>query len=100
MIFSNLRMTLPKFGGFWILHTGPYVMRNFLLSFTHISDRSCNHIEGTEISSQIHSSWLGDKVNFGLGLSYRPGSLCSLTGRYDNHMPYSQLYDVSPGQGL
>jgi hypothetical protein len=77
-------MRLPKFFGFWILHTGPYVMRS-LLSFTHISDRSCKQIEGTEISSQIHSPWLGDKVNFGLGLSYRPASLCSLTGRYDNH---------------
>jgi hypothetical protein len=32
-------------------------------------------------SSQIHSLLLGDKVDYGIGLSYRPASLCSLTGR-------------------
>ncbi len=29
----------------------------------------------------------GDKVNSGIGLSYRPASLCSLAGRCDNLMP-------------
>jgi hypothetical protein len=28
----------------------------------------------------------GDKVDYGIGLSYRPASLCSLTGRYDMSM--------------
>ncbi len=32
-----------------------------------------------------------DIVDSGLGLSYRPASLCSLTGRYDNPMPESTL---------
>ncbi len=32
-------------------------------------------------------SLLGDKVDSGIGLSYRPASLCSLAGRYDNLMP-------------
>ncbi len=27
----------------------------------------------------------GDKVNSGIGLSYRPASPCSLSGRYDNN---------------
>ncbi len=31
----------------------------------------------------------------GIGLSYRPASLCSLAGRYDNHMPEST---ISPSQ--
>ncbi len=44
--------------------------------------------------NQIHSPLLGDKVDYGIGLSYRPASLCSLTGRYDNPMPYP------PSQGL
>ncbi len=33
----------------------------------------------------------GDKVNSGTGLSYRPASLCSLTGLYENPMPESTL---------
>jgi hypothetical protein len=32
--------------------------------------------------SQIHSPLLGDQVDYGIGLSYRPASLCSLKGRY------------------
>ncbi len=31
--------------------------------------------------------WLGDKVNSGIGLSYRTASPCSLAGRYNNPMP-------------
>ncbi len=41
--------------------------------------------------SQIHSSLLGDKVDYGIGLSYRPAILCSLTGRYDSQMLLSTL---------
>jgi hypothetical protein len=37
--------------------------------------------------SQIHSQILGDKFDYGISLLYRPASLCSLTGRYDNPMP-------------
>ncbi len=33
---------------------------------------------------QILSPWGGDRVDSGLGLSYRPTSLCSLAGRYNN----------------
>jgi len=29
----------------------------------------------------------GDKVGYGIGLSYWPASICSLSGRYDNPMP-------------
>ncbi len=46
--------------------------------------------------SQILSSWLGDIVDSGIGLSYRPAtSLCSLTDRYDNPIPESS---ISPSQ--
>ncbi len=47
--------------------------------------------------SQIHSQWLGDTVDSGIGLSYRPAILYWLTGRYDNPMPEST---ISPSQGL
>ncbi len=46
---------------------------------------------------QYHSPWLGDKVDYGLGLSYRPVRLHRLAGRSDNLMPKSTL---SPGEGL
>jgi hypothetical protein len=36
---------------------------------------------------QIHCPLLGDKVDYGVGLSYRPAIHCSLMGRYDNPMP-------------
>ncbi len=48
-------------------------------------------------SSQIHSPWMGDIVDSGIGLSYRPTSLRSLAGRYNNPLPESTL---SPSQGL
>ncbi len=31
--------------------------------------------------------WMVDIVDSGIGLLYRPASLCSLAGRYDNPMP-------------
>jgi hypothetical protein len=33
-----------------------------------------------------------DIVDSGIGLSYRPVSLCSLAGRYDNPMPESTFF--------
>ncbi len=47
-------------------------------------------------SSQIHRPWLGDKVDPGIGLSYRPDRLLGLAGRHDNPMPELTL---SPCQG-
>jgi hypothetical protein len=40
--------------------------------------------------------WLGDKVNSGIGLSYRPASPWSLSGRYNNPM---QEVALSPQSG-
>ncbi len=39
-----------------------------------------------------------DKVDSGIGLSYRPdsASLCILAGRYDNPMPESTLVNFIP----
>jgi hypothetical protein len=37
----------------------------------------------------------GDIVDSGIGMSYRPASLCSLAGRYDNRMPDSTLSPAS-----
>ncbi len=51
--------------------------------------------------SQIHSPWLGDKVDSGIGLSYRPASLCSqLAGRYDNPLPESTIFSQSGTMNL
>ncbi len=38
-------------------------------------------------SSQIIVPDWGDKVNSGIGFSYRPASLCSVAYQYDNTMP-------------
>ncbi len=38
------------------------------------------------VAEFINPDW-GDKVNFGIGLSYRPARLHGLAGRYDNPMP-------------
>ncbi len=52
------------------------------------------HYAGT-VAKFIVPDW-GDKVDYGIGLSYPPTSLVSLTGRYDNPMPLSTL---SPQSG-
>ncbi len=42
-------------------------------------------LEGiSAFKGQILSTWLGDIVDYGIGLSYRPASLCSLAGRYND----------------
>ncbi len=45
---------------------------------------------------QIHGFLLGDKVDYGIRLSYRPASLCSLTGWYDN--PYAIVNFIPPAR--
>ncbi len=49
--------------------------------------------------SRIHSPWVGDKVDSGIGLSYWPvlAHVVCMAGRYDNSMPELTL---SPRQGL
>ncbi len=42
------------------------------------------------LSSQIHSPWLGDKADYGTGLSYRPASLISLSDRHLRE-PYAKV---------
>jgi hypothetical protein len=49
-----------------------------------------------QISSQIHSPWRGDKVNSGIGLSYRPDRLHRLAGRYD-YIPQSRTMNLATG---
>jgi hypothetical protein len=43
---------------------------------------------------------MGDKVDSGKGLQYRPISLCSPVGRYDNPMPESILFPESGTMNL
>ncbi len=50
-----------------------------------------------QLNSIILSPWLGDIVDSGIGLSYRPAMLHRLEGWYDNPLPEST---ISPSQGL
>jgi len=45
--------------------------------------------------SQSHSPLLGDKSDYGTGLSYRPTSLCSLLGPSDNPKPKATFFPRS-----
>ncbi len=58
----------------------------FAQPFLHLPNNSC----------QIHSPWMGDKVDSGIGLSYRPAtaSLSSLADRYDK--PYAGVNFLPP----
>ncbi len=73
----------------------------FPLSIIHIAPfppsppRSLAHLEsghsGTSVAKFIVPDW-GDKVDSGIGLSYRPARrLHRLAGRYDHPMPESTL---------
>jgi hypothetical protein len=42
----------------------------------------------------------GDKVNSGIGLSYRPARLHRLASRYDNLMPESTIFPKSENLNL
>ncbi len=59
---------------------------------------TCSHrlciIESSSqiVSSQILSPWLGDIVNWGMGLSSRPTKIHRLAGRCNIPMPWSRLY--------
>ncbi len=44
-------------------------------------------LEEYAVTKFIVPDW-GDKVDSGMGLSYRPARLHRLAGRYDNPMPY------------
>jgi len=71
--------------------------------FPNLSARCCRLVNYPSADilfcSQILIPWLGDKVDSGIGLSYRPARLhrLRLAGWYDNPMPESTL---SPSQGL
>jgi hypothetical protein len=52
-----------------------------------------------QIGSQIFSPCPGDIVHSGIGLPYRPASLCSLADRYDNPMPELTLWGGGGGRG-
>ncbi len=43
---------------------------------------------------RIHGPWLGDIVNSGIGLTYRPARLFSLVRRYKNPMPELTLFPL------
>ncbi len=57
----------------------------------------CAVLAGLQAWRRLHSLWLGNIVDSGIELLYRPANLCILVGRYDNPMPQST---ISPSQGL
>jgi hypothetical protein len=59
-----------------------------------------NCLEKVINSSQIHSPWLGDIVDSGIGLFYRPANLCILAGRNDNPIPEVTLFPQSGTMNL
>jgi hypothetical protein len=62
--------------------------RVYTTSLLNTAKQTCN---------QIHSPWLGDKVDSGIGRSYRSASLCSLGGPVRQPW-HSRFYP--PRQGL
>ncbi len=54
---------------------------NFLSAMSSVCN-PCLFCFSVVVCSHIHSPWLGDKVDSGIGLSYRPASQCSPAGRY------------------
>jgi hypothetical protein len=47
-------------------------------------------IGANSVATFLVPDW-GDKVNSGIGLSYRPAMLHRLAGRYDNPMPVNYI---------
>ncbi len=79
-------------------NNGPFLRSQVATSRGSCPDSSALSTQTQSIQSQIRSTyrtvaeyidpWLGDKVNSGIGLSYRSAShVCSPARRYDNTMP-------------
>ncbi len=92
----NLWIRAAGLLGLW--HWQSDALTTRLASIKHVfagrnESQNCKQLlaesEVAEKSSQIHSPLLGDKVDYGIGLSYWPASLspCSLAGRYDSLIP-------------
>jgi hypothetical protein len=62
-----------------VLLTNEWVESGINLSISRYSRREL--YQNPVFTSQIHSPLLGDKVDYGIRLSYRPASLCSLTSQ-------------------
>ncbi len=75
---------------------GPSLQAN-RSGFLRVRASACSQT-ASYISSQVLSPWLGNKVDSGIGLPYRPTRLHMLAGRHDNTMPTGST--ISPSQGL
>jgi hypothetical protein len=69
---------------------------NILKTYLFILKYVIKQCDEMRTSSQIISPRMGDIVDSGIGLPYRPASLCSQAVRYDNLTPESTL---SPQSG-
>jgi hypothetical protein len=99
-IQSQLRRLFPEIKMCLMVHrsfSSPlYINCSFkYFNIEKLTTRGALFWSDSENSSQIHSPWLGYIVESDIGLSYRPASLCSLAGLYDNTMPESILYPQS-----
>jgi|LakMenEpi03Aug12_release.lakeMendotaPanAssembly.Ray.scaffolds.fasta_scaffold165774_1 hypothetical protein len=55
-----------------------------LVCVNYAADRSIIYVQS--VAKFLVPDW-GSKVDNDIGLSYRPDSLCSLAGQYDNPLP-------------
>ncbi len=86
--------TLMKKGLLWYYHNC-LVGERFLHIWLHQIS-----FKFTRTEAKFVSSWQGDIVDYGIGLSYRPTSLCSLAGRYYNPICQSGLIPQSGTKNL
>ncbi len=94
--FANLCSRVKEQQFFLQIYTNIFSILNF--SILSLEDLFVFYLQ-LQINPQSLTG--GDKVDYGIGLSYWPASLCSLAGRYENPMPQSTLspfrdYELDP----
>jgi hypothetical protein len=70
---------------------------NPTLSWLYLSRKGSMNSAIHVVAKFIAPEYTGYIVDSGIGLMYKPASLCSLAGRHDNPMPKSTL---SPQSGI
>jgi hypothetical protein len=65
-----------------------YVEEKLYITVRRFKIKKISSVDLCPVAIFIVRLWLwGDKVDSGIGLSYRPATLCSLEGRHDNPIP-------------
>ncbi len=90
-LFRLIKSTGQSFGLLWA---------QLLTLYETIASKVAWHVQSPHSEAKFIDPWLGDIVDSDIRLSYRPASLCSLAGRYDNPMSETQSQLYPPIQGL